>query len=76
MQNQTEHPDGKGPWEQAAPRRGAGLPWDFLDVAVVGDGVLPVVDLLLSPHQDALVSLQVSWQRRQRLLRVGTKTVK
>lgn len=48
------------------------VPWDFLDVAVVGDGVLPVVDLLLSPHQDALVSLQVSWQRRQRLLRVGT----
>lgn len=30
---------------------------DFFNIAVVGDGVLPVVDLLLPSHQDALVCL-------------------
>lgn len=40
---------------------GAGLPGDFFNVAVVGDGVLPIVDLLLSPHQNTFIRLQVGW---------------
>lgn len=39
----------------------ARLPGDFFNVAVVGDGVLPIVDLLLSPHQDTFIRLQVGW---------------
>lgn len=46
--------------------------WDFFDVAIIGDGVLPVVDLLLSSHQDTLICLQVGRHCRRRLLRIRT----
>lgn len=48
------------------------VPGDFFDVAVIGDGVLPIVDLLLPPHQDTFIRLQVGRQRRHRLLRIRT----
>lgn len=44
------------------------VPRDFFNIAVTGDGVLPVSDLHLAPHQDTFISLQVGWQRRHRLL--------
>lgn len=46
---------------------------DLPGVAVIGNGVLPIVDLLLPSHQDALISLQVGWHGRRRLPRVRTE---
>lgn len=49
-----------------------GSPGDLSNVAVVGHGVLPVVNLLLSPHQDAFVRLQVGRHCGRRRLRITT----
>lgn len=35
----------------------AKVSWDFFNIAVIGDGILSVVDLFLPPHEHAFIGL-------------------
>lgn len=37
--------------------------WHFFNVSIIGKSVLPIINLLLSPHEDSLISLNVPGDR-------------
>lgn len=41
---------------------------NFFNIAVIGNGVLPIVDLLLSSHEDTFIRLHISRHCTGRLL--------
>lgn len=44
------------------------VPWDFFNIAIIGNGVPSIVVLLLSSHQATFICIQVSSHCRRRLL--------
>lgn len=45
--------------------------WDFFNIAIIGDTVLSIVDLLLSSRRDTFICLQVGEHCRHQLLQIN-----